>query len=491
MRSAFLLGFLALSGCASAPGYRSPAVDVPASFREMGDSNRSSVAVASGDAVSASYLAPATRAAHGAPPDPSDRPVLSSDYWAPLGDTTLSRLIGAVQGANLDVRAARARVSAARSDRVRQVLELTPSTVVSGSYSRQRLSSATFPGAGVFPDQTVWDAGVSATWDLDIFGRIRQGVQAQGALVSVAQEELRDVQVSLTAELAAAYFELRGAQEQLQVARQNAENQRRTFDLTRQRLEAGRGSAFDTDRAQAQLSTTLASIPAREAQVAAAQYRIGTLVGRSPTEVAHELERPDRLPLLPEVTAIEQPEVVVRYRPDVAAAERFAAAQGALVGAAQASYLPRLSLGGSVGYAAPQVDAFGNRGTLRYVVGPVLTWPGLNLGRVKAEVDAAQAREEAARAQYGRVVLAAMQDVETSITRYRSARERLERLQDASAASERAAELARLRFSEGVTDFLQVLDAERTQLEAQDRLAQGRSDAATAYAALYKAVGGR
>src|SRR5438309_1276522 len=260
---------------------------------------------------------------------------------------------------------------------MRQVLELTPSTVVSGSYSRQRLSSATFPGAGVFPDQTVWDAGVSATWDLDIFGRIRQGVQAQGALVSVAQEELRDVQVSLTAELAAAYFELRGAQEQLQVARQNAENQRRTFDLTRQRLEAGRGSAFDT------------------------------------------------------------------------------------------------------------------RGTLRYVGGPVLTWPGLNLGRVKAEVDAAQAREEAARAQYGRVVLAAMQDVETSITRYRSARERLERLQDASAASERAAELARLRFSEGVTDFLQVLDAERTQLEAQDRLAQGRSDAATAYAALYKAVGGR
>src|SRR5438094_10418362 len=101
MRSAFLLGFLALSGCASAPGYRSPAVDVPASFREMGDSNRSSVAVASGDAVSASYLAPATRAAHGAPPDPSDRPVLSSDYWPPFGDPTPSRLIGAVQGANL------------------------------------------------------------------------------------------------------------------------------------------------------------------------------------------------------------------------------------------------------------------------------------------------------------------------------------------------------------------------------------------------------
>src|SRR5437870_4717424 len=481
MRSAILLAFVALYGCATAPGYRSSSVRPPEAFRE-----------------DPHPLSPSPESPHPLTPSPvgrggtKDEPPVSSDYWDQLSDTTLSRLISEVLRANLDVRSARARVSAARSDRVRSVLDLTPSATLAAGYSRQRLSTASFPGAfGAFPGQNVWDAGLNASWDLDIFGRIRQGVQAQGALVSVAQEELRDVQVSLTAELAAAYFELRGAQEQLQVARQNAENQRRTFDLTRQRLEAGRGSAFDTDRAQAQLSTTLASIPAREAQVAAAQYRIGTLVGRSPTEVAHELERPDRLPPLPEVTTIEQPEVVVRYRPDVAAAERFAAAQGALVGAAQASYLPRLSLGGSVGYAAPQVDAFGNRETLRYVVGPVLTWPGLNLGRVKAEVDAAQAREEGARAQYGRVVLAAMQDVETSITRYRSARERLERLQHASAASERAAELARLRLSEGVTDFLQVLDAERTQLEAQDRLAQGRSDAATAYAALYKAVGGR
>ncbi len=181
----------------------------------------------------------------------------------------------------------------------------------------------------------------------------------------------------------------------------------------------------------------------------------------------------------------------MRYRPDVAAAERQAAAQGALVGAAKASYLPRLSIGGSVGYAAPTFNGVGDQGTLRYVVGPVLTWPALNLGRVKTEVDAAQAREDAARAEYGRVVLAALADVETSITRYRTARERLQRLEEASAASERAAELARMRFTEGVTDFLQVLDAERTQLEAQDQLAQGRTDAATAYAALYRAVGGR
>src|SRR6266513_3106244 len=450
MRSAILLTFVALYGCATAPGYRSASVQTP------------------------------------------DEPAVSSDYWEQLGDTTLSRLVGEVLRGNLDVRSARARVSAARSDRIRSVLDLTPSATLAVGYSRQRLSSASFPGSfGAFPDQNVWDAGVNASWDLDVFGGIRHTVQARGALADVAEASLRDVQVAMTAEVARAYFELRGAQEQFEVARRNAENQRHTFDLTKQRLDAGRGSAFDTERAQAQLSSTLASIPAREAQVAAAQYRIGTLVGRSPTEVAHELAQTAPLPSLPEVTSIGTPDAVVRSRPDVASAERFAAAQGALVGAAKASYLPRLSIGGTAGYAAPEFSTVGNRSTLRYAVGPVITWPGLNLGRVKAEVDAAQAREEAARAQYGRVVLTAMEDMEASLARYRAARLQVERLQEASAASERAAELARLRFREGITDFLQVLDAERTELEAQDRLAQGRIDAATAYAALYRAVGGR
>src|SRR2546430_387634 len=471
MRSAILLAFVALYGCATAPGYRSSSVQPPQAFRE-----------------DPHPLSPAPVGRGGT----KDEPPVSSDYWDQLSDTTLSRLVGEVLRGNLDVRSTRARVSAARSDRIRSVLDLTPSATLAVGYSRQRLSSASFPGSfGAFPDKIVGDAGVNASWDRDLCGGIRHTVQARGALADVAQEDLRDVQVSLTAEVARAYFELRGAQEQLLVAQRNAENQRRTFDLTKQRLDAGRGSAFDTERAQAQLSSTLASIPAREAQVAAAQYRIGTLVGRSPTEVARELEQTAALPSLPEVTSIGTPDGVVRSRPDVASAERLAAAQGALVGAAKASYLPRLTIGASAGYAAPEFNTVGNQGTLRYVVGPVLTWPGLNLGRVKAEVDAAQAREDAARAQYGRVVLAALEDMETSLARYRAARLQVERLQEASAASERAAGLARLRFKEGVTDFLQVLDAERTELEAQDRLAQGRIDAATAYAALYRAVGGR
>ena len=478
MRSAMLLGLVALAACA--PGYQSAGAPLPASFREVSDTTRST----SSPAIDSGAATPVVReqaAAAG-----------TTDYWTQLGDTTLSRLVGEVARANLDVRSAEARVSAARSAKTRSALDLTPGAIVSGGYARQRLSTATFPGAtGVFPDQNVWDAGVTASWDLDVFGQIRQTVQAQGALVSVAQEQLRDVQVSLTAELARTYFELRGAQEQLAVARRNADNQRRTFEITKARLDAGRGSSFDTERAQALLSTTLASIPAHEAQVAAAQYRIGVLVGRPPAAVAAELDQAAPMPALPDVAAIGTPEEVVRGRPDVAAAERLAAAQGALVGAAKASYLPRITLGGSAGYAAPEFRAVGDRSTFRYAVGPVISWPLLNLGRVKAEVDAAAAREDAARLQYRGVVLAAVADLEVTISQYRASRERLERLQEASTASEHAAALALLRFTEGATDLLQVLDAQRTQLDAQDRLAQARIDAAAAYAALYRAVGGR
>jgi NodT family efflux transporter outer membrane factor (OMF) lipoprotein len=408
-----------------------------------------------------------------------------------LGDTTLTRLINEAAGANLDIRAAEARVRGARSARTEVALDLAPTVTFAGGYTRQRLSSAAFPiGSGAFPDQDIWDGGFDASWEIDLFGRVRRNVQAQGAFVAVTREDLRDIQVSLTAELARAYFDLRGAQEQLSVAQRNAQNQRRTLEVTQQRLDAGRGTAFDTERARAQLSFTLASIPVLESRVAQAQYQIGVLVGRTPAAVAGELATAASLPELPSVGTLASPDSVILRRPDVAAAERRLAVERTLVGAAKADYLPRLSLGGTAGYSATAFNSLGDGGTFRYAVGPVISWPALNLGRVKARVDVSRAREVEAQAQYNQTVLRALQEVETSLVRYRTSRARVERIQEAAAASERAAELARARFSGGVADFLQVLDAERTQLEAQDQLAQGRTEAATAYAALYKALGG-
>lgn len=465
---------LLLNGCASAAAYRQPQVEIPAAFRERLDS-----------------LAPPAAAPATVPVTARDTVTPVAEYWRALGDTTLDRLLGQALSGNLDVEVARARIRGARAARLETALDFVPTVTAVGGYTRQRIAGASFPITnGAFPDQDIWDAGFDASWELDVFGRIRRGVQARGALVGAAEEELRNVRVSLAAELARVYFELRGAQEQLAVAERNAENQRRTLELTRQRLDAGRGTAFDTERAQAQLSITLASVPASEARVAAAQYRIGVLAGRPPAQVAGELDSIAPLPSLPTTVTVAAPDSLIRRRPDVAAAERRVAAEHAFVGAAKAEYLPRLNLGGSAGFSSADFDGLGGDGTFRYAVGPVITWPALNLGRVKARVDQARSLEAEVRAQYNQTVLAALEEVEASLVRYRTSLGRVGRFEEAAKASTRAAELARLRFTGGVADFLQVLDAQRTQLEAEDQLAQSRTDASTSYAALYKALGG-
>ncbi len=423
----------------------------------------------------------------------ADTALTGRTFWESLGDSTLARLVGEALRANHDVRRAAARVRTARAERLEARLDLFPTVTVAAGYTRQKLAGASFPiaGGGSFPAQDIWDGGLDAAWEVDVFGRVRRNVQGRGALADAAQEDLRDVQVLLTAELASAYFDLRGIQDQLAVAQRNADNQRRTLEVTQQRLDAGRGTAFDTERARAQLSSTLAAIPALESQIAAAQYRIGVLVGRPPVAVAPELETAVPLPPLPDTVSVPSPDSLARRRPDVRSAERRLAAQTAFTRSARAEYWPRLTLGGGAGYTSGNFSDFGGDGTSRYAFGPVISWPALNLGRVKARADAARAREAEAEAEYEQSVLRALQETETSLVSYRKARDRLERLDEAAAASERAAELARLRFEGGVADFLQVLDAQRTVLEAQDRLAQGRTDATTALVDVYRAVGGQ
>jgi outer membrane protein, multidrug efflux system len=413
-----------------------------------------------------------------------------SAFWRVLNDTTLDRLLEEALRGNRELRVSAARRDGAGAARTQAALNLVPGVSANAGYTRRRLASSTFPGAGLLPDQDLWDSGLSASWELDVFGRLRGGLRTQNALLGQATEDLRDVQVTLAADVARSYFALRGAQEQLAVARRNADNQGRTLELTQQRLDAGRGTAFDTERARTQHSLTLAAIPALEARVAALQYQIAVLVGREPQALAAELGKAGPLPELPDtVPPLSTADVVIQARPDVRGAELNVAATRAQVGSARADYLPRLNLTAGAGYTASTVSRFGNDGTFNYVFGPVISWPAFDIGRVKARVDEAQAQESAARARYEQVVLAARAELETASVRYQTANARLAHLRAAAAASERAAALARLRYEGGVADFLQVLDAERTLLAAQDQLAQGRSEAANAYVALFKARG--
>ncbi|PYP11757.1 MAG: hypothetical protein DMD59_02005 [Gemmatimonadetes bacterium] len=413
-------------------------------------------------------------------------------FWKTLGDTTLVRLVGEGVKSNHDVVAGRARLRGSRAARLQAALDFAPALTATASYTRQRLASASFPGGfgTAFPDQNVWDAGLQLSWEVDVFGRIRKTTQARGALIAAGEEDVQDLQVLLASELASAYFDLRGAQDRLQVARRNAENQQHTLDVTLQRLEAGRGNEFDSERARAQLNSTLAGIPELEASIAAVQHRITVLVGGPASGLEQEGEEHQALPALPDSILVPNPDVAVRLRPDVRSAERQLSASNAFVGAAKAAYLPRISIGGGAGYVGSSFDALGNSNRPRYAIGPVISWPALDLGRVKAGVDVARAQEAEADAYYRKAQLQASQEIATAVVTYNKARRSLDYLEAASRASERAAALARLRFDEGATDFLQVLDAERTMLEAQDRLAAGRTAATRGLAQVYRALGG-
>jgi NodT family efflux transporter outer membrane factor (OMF) lipoprotein len=446
--------------------------------------------------LGAALAAAAPAAAQSVPAAPVDAAAVTA-FWSATGDTTLARLVDDALRANPDVRGARARLLAARAERRQTAFTLGPIVTTSSGYTRRRFNSAQAFGAPVAPpEQGVWDAGFDATWELDLFGRLRPQLAARTALAGSAQEDVRGTQVTLAAEVARLYFDLQGAARQLDVARRNAANQRRTLQLTEDRLSAGRGTAFDRERASAQLSGTLALVPTFETRVASAAYALDALVGRAGAaadlgaareEEAGEPPEPVPLPAPPAADALAG---LASARPDVRAAERRLAARTALVRSARAEYLPRVGVGGTVGYSSLAIDAFGRGGTARYAVGPVVSWPAFDLGRVRARVDAARAESDDARAEYDRTLLVAQAEAQAARVTLERARARLAHLRDAARASERGADLARLRFEGGAAGFLEVLDAQRSLLDAQDRLAQGETDAATAFAALYKALGG-
>jgi NodT family efflux transporter outer membrane factor (OMF) lipoprotein len=332
--------------------------------------------------------------------------------------------------------------------------------------------------------------GFDASWEVDFFGRVGRNVRAQGALAESSEYGLEDVQVSVAAEVARTYFDLRGAQRQLAVSQRNAANQRKIVKLTEDRLAAGSGTAFDTERAKSVLYLTLAATPGLESQIALDRNRIAVLIGRAPDALPVALLDSGALPRLPDTVFVGSPDQLVRRRPDVLRAERQLAARSLFVGSARAEYLPRVTLGARAGYAATSIDSLFKRGNSRLLVGPVVSFPLFDIGRVRERVEVAQSGQEEAQATYNATVLRALEESEGSLVTYDRAHARVAILESAVRSSTRAADLAQQRFEAGLTDFLQVLDAERTLLDAENQLEQGRTAAATALVAVYKAVGG-
>jgi len=449
-------------------------------------------AALAGCAVGPNYVRPVTpvatqfAATHQGPYSGSDA---QARFWTQFGDATLDRLVDEALGANHDLRIALGHLVEARAERRAAKLDLVPTVTASGGYTDERLSAAeSLLGQPI--NAHYYDAGFDAFWELDLFGRVRRNVEAQSAQVQGAEASLRDVQVSVTAEVARTYFELRGEQTQLAVARRNVDNQRETLELTRARLDAGRATEFDTSRAQSQLSTTLATIGPLEASVARSIHRLAVLTGREPNALDELLQPPRELPDLPQIAAVGDPAGLLRRRPDIRVAERQLAASTALVGVAMGDLFPKVTFTGGFSYSAVAGSPLGGDPTRGYVVGPSISWAAFDLGRVKAEVEGSRARADVALAGYEQTVLRALEETEDALVTHARSRDSLTQATDAAAASRTAAQIARTRYEGGMVDFLEVLDAERTQLAAEDRLAQSRTDAAVSLIAVYKALGG-
>jgi NodT family efflux transporter outer membrane factor (OMF) lipoprotein len=415
----------------------------------------------------------------------------SAPFWSELGDSTLTRLVQEAQRANTDVRIAQARLMSSRSSKRLASFDLVPTITATGSTSRFQSSLAQTPGlTSQLPAYQLWDVGFDASWEVDIFRRVARNVGAQSALAESSEYGLEDVQVSVTAEVARTYFDLRGAQRLLAVSVRNAANQRQIVKLTEDRLAAGRGTAFDTERAKSVLYLTLATTPGLESQIALDRNRLAVLLGRAPEALPAALLDSGALPRLPDTLNVGSPAQLVRRRPDILRAERQLAAQSLFVGAAQAEYLPRVTFGARAGYVGTSVDSWFRRANSRLSIGPVITFPFLDVGRVRERVEVAQAGQDEAQANYNATILRALEESEGSLVTYDRAHVRLAILESAVRSSARALDLAQQRFEAGLTDFLQVLDAERTLLDAENQLAQAHTAAAIALVAVYKAVGG-
>ncbi len=452
------------------------------------------VAVLAGCAVGPDYRQPATTAAdnfvqvEGAQFRSEE---VERDFWRTFNDERLNALIEEALVANHDVRISLARLREARALRGEARLDFAPTVTEGASHVDARASERQAPQGTAFQrDQDYYETSFDAFWELDFFGRTRRSVEAASAEVQAAEANVYSAQVSVTAEVARNYFELRGAQSRLEVARRNAENQSESLRLTTTRLEAGRGTQLDVSRAQAQLSATLGTIPDLEAEINRAMLRLAVLVGREPQALTADLSAEQDLPSIPRAQSIGTPEALLRRRPDIIAAERQLAAATARIGISVADLFPRISFVGSWGFDAISSSDLGNSSSETYAFGPSIRWAAFDLGRVRQQIKQREAAADGALARYEQTVLQALEETDASLTNYAKSLAKQQHLQSSAEASLEAASLARVRFENGATDFLIVLDAERNALQAEDALAQSQTQTATALLAMYKALGG-
>ena len=425
-------------------------------------------------------------------------------WWTALGDSVLTELIRRAEISSLDVAAAVARVREARALRGIATGDNLPSLTLSGAYSRTRISenATQLPAegepeegengdGGAFENPSdFWSVGFDSSWEIDVFGRIRRQVEAATAEFQASIEDYRDVLVTLYAEVAASYIDVRSSQARIAFARSNAEGQRQSLQLTRDRFLAGLTSALDVSQAESNLANTEAAIPALEIRLTFARNRLAVLLGEPPGTLDELLDAPVPVPDPSEKITVGMPGDLLRRRPDIRRAERRLAAQTARVGVATADLYPRFSILGFFGLESINFSDLGNPASIAWGIIPGFSWNIFQGGKIRNRIKVEYARTDQVLVAYELAVLIALEEVENSLIAYARERIRRDRLSDAVSASQRSVDLVRTQYLSGLTNFQNVLDTQRFLFQQQDELAASEGQVVLNLISLNKALGG-
>ncbi|MCX5891180.1 MAG: efflux transporter outer membrane subunit [Deltaproteobacteria bacterium] len=491
-----VLCLLSTAGCAVGPDYHKPETKVP--------DNWNGQEVVTKDTPSKTT------------PDPA----ALIDWWQAFNDPSLSALVEMAIRANLDLRLAEARIRQARAALgvaggafwptvdATALYERSHSAIVaigpsgggasgggsggsSGGGSGGTSGGGVSEGVSVAPFRELFQVGLDASWEIDIFGGVRRNIEAAGADLRASVEDRRDVLITLVGDVGSNYVNLRGFQQQIDIARKNLEAQKHNADIIQKRHDAGFVGGLDVANARAQVATTEATIPIFESSARAAIYNLGVLLGREPAALEKDLIKPGPIPPYPPGVPVGLPSDLLRRRPDIRRAEAQLHAATARIGVATAALFPQFSLTGTMGISSNDLTKLSNLANSKFwSFGPSVTWPIFAGGSLWWGVKVQDALAEQALLTYQKTVLTALKDVETALVAYAKQQETRKSLSEAVVQNRKAVELAMLLYMAGKSDFLNVIIAQRSLFNTEDALAVSIRTVDTNLIALYKALGG-
>ncbi len=458
----------------------------------------------SGCAVGPNYFRPS------APPPPEEwiegkDPGLTGDlpeygeWWKVFNDPLLNSLIEEACAQNLTLRSAGLRVLEARAQRLIAIGSFFPQTQeATADYSRNLMSQNLFMdnriedlGVGESSrTSNIWAAGFDALWELDFWGRFRRAIEAASAELDASVYNYDDILISLVAEVAATYVQIRTFEQRLEVAKENVKLQKGTLKLTETRFKFGAVTELDVEQARTNLTNTQALVPEFEMGLRQSRNALCVLIGIPPCDIQDVLGGPQEIPAAPAEVAVGIPAALLRRRPDVRRAEREVAAQSARIGVAVSELYPHIMLKGSIGVESDDFNNLWQDLSLAGSVGPSIRWDILNYGRLVNKARVQNIRTQQLIANYQNTVLNAYSETEDAIAAYLREQERARYLSGSVDAARRAVDISLIQYRDGMTDFIRVLDSQSFLSNQQDNLVVSRGNVALDLIALHKALGG-